>query len=76
MICRCIKDYRMSWAGHSIICKEGKDYKCKIVGGDYIFIDFPFLHQYEGFPVPDLAFNKNFLDISEIRDEKLSKLFE
>ena len=42
MICRCVKDYRMSWAGHSIICKEGKDYKCKLVGGDYIFIDFPF----------------------------------
>ena len=60
--------------GHSIICKEGKDYKCKLVGGDYIFIDFPFLHQYEGFPVPDLAFNEHFLDISIIREQKINQI--
>ncbi len=76
MICRCIKDYRISWAGHSIICREDRYYRCKLVGEDYIFIDFPFLHQYDGFPVPDLAFNKHFLDISEIREEKLEQLLK
>ena len=74
MICRCVKDYRMSWSGYSIICKDGKDYRCKIVDSDYIFIDFPFLHQYEGFPVPDLAFNEHFLDISIIREQKINQI--
>jgi hypothetical protein len=42
----------------------------------YIFIDFPFLHDYNGYPVPDLSFNEHFLDISEIREEKLEQLLK
>jgi hypothetical protein len=76
MICRCLKEYKMSWAGHSIICQVGKDYRCKLIGSDYIFIDFSFLYNYDGYPVPDLAFNEHFLDISEIREEKISQLLD
>lgn len=74
MICRCVKDYRMSWAGHSLICKEGKDYRCKMVGREFIFLDFIFLQHYEGFPVPDLAFHNHFLDISIIREQKINQI--
>jgi hypothetical protein len=76
MICRCIKDYRISWAGCSIICYKGRDYRCVLDRDAYIFIDFPFLHQYDGFPVSDLSFNEHFLDISEIREEKLEQLLK
>jgi len=76
MICRCIKDYRISWAGYSIICHKGRDYRCVLDNDVYIFIDFPFLHDYNGYPVPDLSFNEHFLDISEIREEKLEQLLK
>ena len=52
MICRCLKEYKMSWAGHSIICQVGKDYRCKLIGSEYIFIDFTFLNHYDGFRDP------------------------
>ncbi len=76
MICRCIKDYKMSWAGCSIICDKGKDYRCEVGDGVYVFIDFQFLHHYNGFPVPDLAFNEHFLDVTEIREEKLDQILK
>jgi hypothetical protein len=76
MICRCKKEYKMSWARWSIHCEVGKEYRYKLVGEDYIFLDFEFSHHYEGFPVPDLAFLEHFDDISEIREEKISKLLE
>jgi hypothetical protein len=76
MICRCKKEYKMSWASYSIFCEESKEYKYKLVGEDYVFIDFKFSRHYEGFPVPDLAFHEHFNDISKIREEKLSKLLK
>lgn len=76
MICRCKKEYKMSWASYSIFCEESKEYRYKLVGEDYVFIDFKFSRHYEGFPVPDLAFHEHFDDISKIREEKLSKLLK